>query len=398
MPESTQDHTSEQAGFSRRALIAGGIGAAGAAGLGVFGSSPAIAASAGSRSRRHRRKKRTHVVLLGTGGGPTYYNAGQRGEPSSAFVVGDRYYLIDAGAGVLRQTAKARLGSQVRPGRDPLDQLRAVFITHQHSDHIGGLAGLVSVGLFNGTIAADRPIKLIGPGNRGALHPLVGDAPPPPVVNPDNPTPGTRDMFRSLVAAYATDFNDRARDNRRPVPDELWEAIDIELPSNLTADPNGNPTPEMDPITIYSDDRVSVSAILVAHGPAFPAFAFRFDTDDGSAVFSGDTSPNPNLITLAADADVLVHEVISRQAYEEIFPEPRTPAQEALLQHILGSHTTIEDVGPIAEAAGVKTLALNHLAPSDLHPRLFARAGRNFSGKTIVGEDLMVVNIGGPTV
>lgn len=379
---------------SRRALLGGGIGAAAAAGIGVLSAGPAVAMDAVANSRRPR--SRTHVVLLGTNGGPTYYNGGQRAEPSSAFVVGDRYYLIDAGEGVMRQVSQARLGSQVLEGRDPLDQLRAVFLTHQHSDHIAGLAGLLSVGLFNGTVAADRPIKLIGPGDRGTLHTLRGDGPPPPVVNEDDPTPGTTAMFESMVAAFATDFNDRARDNRRPVPHQLWEAGDIALPAELTADPNGNPTPDMDPITIYSDDRVEVSAILVAHAPAFPSFAFRFDTDDGSAVFSGDTSPTPNLVRLARDADVLVHEVISRQAYEALFPEPRTPAQEALLQHILGAHTTIEEVGPIAEEAGVRTLALNHLAPGNLKPNEFARAGRNFSGQTIVGEDLMVVNVGGP--
>lgn len=379
---------------TRRGLIGGGIAAAAAAGFGALGAAPAVAMASVTNS--DERAARTRIVLLGTNGGPTYYNAGQRAEPASAVIVGDRYYLVDAGEGVVRQISQARLGSQVPEGRDPLNQLRAVFLTHQHSDHIGGLAGLVSVGLFNGTVGADRPIRLIGPGNRGALHTLSGTAPPPPVVNPDNPTPGTQDMFASIVAAFATDFNDRARDNRRPVPGEIWAAHDIALPDALIADPNGNPTPDMDPITIYSDDRVEVSAILVAHAPSFPAFAFRFDTEDGSVVFSGDTSPTPNLVKLASGADVLVHEVISRQAFEAIYPEPRTPAQEALLHHILGAHTTIEQVGPIAEEAGVRTLVLNHLAPGDLKPNEFARAGRSFSGETIVGEDLMVVNVGGP--
>ena len=48
------------------------------------------------------------------------------------------------------------------------------------------------------------------------------------------------------------------------------------------------------------------------HAPVFPALGLRFDTDDGSVVFSGDTGPTDNLVELAQGADVLVHEVIAR--------------------------------------------------------------------------------------
>ena len=50
--------------------------------------------------------------------------------------------------------------------------------------------------------------------------------------------------------------------------------------------------------------------MLVQHAPVFPAFGFRFDTPDGSVVFSGDTGPCDNVVRLARGADVLVHEVI----------------------------------------------------------------------------------------
>src|SRR5699024_229024 len=106
------------------------------------------------------------------------------------------------------------------------------------------------------------------------------------------------EMWDHLVSAFATDFNDRARDNRLPTPNELVEAFDIELPEALTSDPNGNPHPQMSPIHVFEDDRVRVSATLVQHAPVFPAFAFRFDTDDGSVVFSGDTGPSDNLVEL----------------------------------------------------------------------------------------------------
>jgi hypothetical protein len=47
-----------------------------------------------------------------------------------------------------------------------------------------------------------------------------------------------------------------------------------------------NTAPSMAPFKIFEDDRVSVSAILVSHGDVFPAFAYRFDTDEGAVAFS----------------------------------------------------------------------------------------------------------------
>jgi ribonuclease BN (tRNA processing enzyme) len=65
----------------------------------------------------------------------------------------------------------------------------------------------------------------------------------------------------------------------------------------------------MEPFTVVDDGVVMVSAVLVPHGPVFPAFAFRF-TPEGSVVFSGDTAASENVVRLVHGADVLVHEVI----------------------------------------------------------------------------------------
>ena len=45
------------------------------------------------------------------------------------------------------------------------------------------------------------------------------------------------------------------------------------------------------------------------HGHVMPALAYRFDTADGSVVFSGDTTVDDGLIALAQGADILVHQV-----------------------------------------------------------------------------------------
>src|SRR5687767_12390886 len=82
---------------------------------------------------------RTRLVLLGTAGGPT--PKATRSAPAQAIVSGDRIYLFDCGDGVARQLAMAKL---------PIRQLRAVFITHQHSDHNAGYGPLFLLGWASG--------------------------------------------------------------------------------------------------------------------------------------------------------------------------------------------------------------------------------------------------------
>lgn len=377
--------------LSRRTLFGGA-----AAGVAVTATSAAPAAASSNKGKVHNPSVGSHarVVLLGTGGGPNWPSRGEREGIASALVVDGKYYLVDAGEGVGPQLRKARLGNWEHTNDGPLDDLRAVFLTHLHSDHISDLSNLFSLGPFNGTHKAELPIRLYGPGNRGALPPLFGPGPEPKVVAPDSPTPGTEEMWMRLVQAFATDFNDRARDNRKPTPMEVVSAHDIELPAHLTKDPNGTPHPDMDPLPVYEDDRVRVSCILVQHAPVFPAFAFRFDTDYGSVVFSGDTGPSDNLVKLSRNADVLVHEAISEEWVNSFLPEPRTEAQEGLYNHLLNAHTTPEQCGDIATRAGVGTLVLNHLVPNFYPARKFAHAKHYFEGPVIIGDDLDIINLG----
>ena len=369
--------------LSRRRLLQSGL---------VAGAATAIGAAPGQASVRGARGSTsdTEVILLGVGGGPTFMPGAECEGIASALRVGDRYYLVDAGHGVLQRLRQARLGNWQVPGGGPLDALRAVFITHLHSDHIVDLNSLFTSGIFNGLQMVDRPVELIGPGNRGMLPPVFGGGARGPVVAPENPTPGTTETWELIKRAFATDFNDRIADNHAKSPDQLVKARDIELPSHLIADPNGNNVPDMEPVQVYEDDRVRVTCILVQHAPVFPAFAYRFETEAGSVVFSGDTSRTPNLVKLAQGADVLVHEAISREWLDGEMPEPRSPQVQAGYQHMLGAHTAADEVGKVAEEAGVGRLVLNHLVPMDWPVQRWRQTvKRDFSGDLTVGQDLL---------
>lgn len=327
-----------------------------------------------------------HVVLLGTSGGPKWRRT--RSGIATAVVVGGAVYLVDCGYG-----AGAQL---VRAGLSPA-QLRAVLVTHLHSDHTADLANLLLYGWFDGLEDVAEPVTCLGPPSRGAFPQEMPDGGPVPrLVRPEEPSPGFTAMVRHLEAAHATDLNDRMRDTRRRDYRELLSVGDIELPAGVVIDPDHDAAPDVEPWLVHEDDRVRVTATLVQHAPMAPAFAFRFDAGTGSVVVSGDTGPCDNLVRLAEGADVLVHEVIDEEYVARHYEGGRTAQQRAMIAHHLSAHTTVPQVGGIAERAGVRTLVLSHFVPGDIEVPRWHEAGKHFSGELVVGEDLLRVPIAAP--
>jgi ribonuclease BN (tRNA processing enzyme) len=289
-----------------------------------------------------------------------------------------RNYVVDAGRSSVTQYLNAGL---------LFSRLTGMFITHLHADHI---ADYYNYFLLGGNVTNDEndnlagPVSVYGPGPAGALPPAV--KPPVDTIAPGDPTPGTSDMTAKLTEAYAYSHNIFIRETAIRDVRTLIDVHDIALPAGTGASPLGDTAPPMEPFGVMDDERVEVTAILVPHGPVFPSFAFRFDTDAGSVVFSGDTRASDNVVRLARDADILVHEVLDLEFYEQLgVPAP-------LLEHFKQGHTLTTEIGALAQRAGVRTLVLSHLVPSN--PALMSDAEYRrkcqvgFDGRVIVGNDL----------
>ncbi|TDD89156.1 MBL fold metallo-hydrolase [Saccharopolyspora karakumensis] len=348
------------------------------------GTAPASPGSQGDR-----------LVLLGTGGGPIWWPGTDRRGFAAAVVANEKVYLIDCGAGVGERLKQAYLvpPEKQKPDRSGgLEQLRGVFLTHLHSDHTIDYFNLFLYGWFNGLRDVESPVDVYGPGRRGELEPVF--TPPgkkasePPVINPENPTPGTVDMTEYLYQAYALDVNDRMRDGGQPNLRDLVHVHDIDPPLPQGFDPNETPAPSMDPFLVHEDENVRVTATLVDHRPMFPAFGFRFDTPSGSVVFSGDTCRSENLIELARDCDLLVHEVISW----DYINRASSPAGR---NHLLQSHTPVDQVGRVAADCGARTLVLAHIVPGNCPDEKLLAAQEGYTGELVIGRDLMQIPLRG---
>jgi ribonuclease BN (tRNA processing enzyme) len=311
----------------------------------------------------------TELVLLGTAAAP--FPVPGRAGISSALVVDGRVFVVDCGRGSPTAFADAGLD---------FARLEAVFVTHLHADHIGDLPGMILYpwGVRTGANGPLAPLRVYGPSRPEALP--EGDAifHRDTTIHPERPAPGTADLVESILAGYAYHLNVMPLDCHMPDAGALVRAADIPVhaaPGDAA----------QVPVVVLDDAAVRVTAVAVTHGRAVPALGYRFDTTDGSVVFSGDTTVNDDLIALARGADVLVHQVA------DLGYLGRHGTDAAELERMRALHTDVAEVGGVAERAGVRELILTHYLPAD--PAAISeqewqrRAGQGFSGTTTAGRD-----------
>lgn len=281
---------------------------------------------------RAQPPRRSRLILLGTKGGPTPSRF--RAPASNLLVVDGEPYVIDAPDGVASRLVQA--------GVD-LARLRNVFITHNHSDHNAGLGALL---ILTWGAGLQTPVDIYGP---APLERLVA----------------------AHLAANAYDIEVRMDEEGRPPLVPLVHTHEI----------TGGP--------VMATDKVRVRCARADHYHVVD-YAYRFDTPDRSFVFSGDTRPSEALIELARGADVLVHEAMLPSALGAI-TDGNAPR---LMDHLLRSHTTTEELGRVAQAAGVGTVVLSHLVPAlpTITDDMWSEGvRRHYLGRIIVGRDMMEI-------
>jgi ribonuclease BN (tRNA processing enzyme) len=295
---------------------------------------PTAAHDAGWQNAAAPDGRRTRAILLGTAGGPMPKRG--RSAPASVVLVDGVAYVVDCGNGVARQMVLAGV---------ELNRIRHVFITHHHSDHNADFGTLL---LLAWTAGLTTPVDTWGP---------------PPLAQ----------MTELFLQMSAPDIDIRIADEARPPLKPLIRAHDLREAG-----------------LVVRDERVTVRCAVVHHPMVPVALAYRIDGPDRSIVFSGDTTRTDSLIALARGADVLVHEVL----YPDVYTGQAAGAARSVAKHILESHTPVEEVGRIAQEAGVKTLVLSHFVPdnnADAEQAWLPLARRHFTGTVIVGRDLLEI-------
>jgi ribonuclease BN (tRNA processing enzyme) len=132
----------------------------------------------------------------------------------------------------------------------------------------------------------------------------------------------------------------------------------------------------------------------------YRSVAYRIDARNRSFVISGDTAYSPGLVALAKGAEILVCEAIDVVAMRKAFDGMVARGMyadnpEGVWNHIVATHTPLEDAGRMAAEAGVRTLVLTHLVPGALDPlpdeTYLAPARKTFRGEVVLGRDQLVL-------
>ena len=287
------------------------------------------------------------ITLLGTG---TPTPNLDRASAGYMLEIGDDVILIDHGPGAHNRFLET--------GKKAVD-VTHMFLTHYHYDHW-----------------VEYPRFFLQRWDQGGgIKPELKTYGPEPLLE-------LHEKLFSRDGVYGLDLQARTE---RESSYAFYKARGGELDSR--------PWPNPDLHQLTSGDEVSgkgwrckVQAVPHA-GPMLKSLAYRFETDEGSLVVSGDTGISKVFTRFCEGADVLIymcHYYSGTGYYGDEHPE--------VAGHMETAKTAAE--------AGVKMLVLTHLNVSidipGIREEIIQDIGKVFSGHLIWGEDLMEVPLDGP--
>lgn len=276
----------------------------------------------------------TKVILLGTGNpNPSPFQSGC----SVMILVNDTPYVVDFGPGLIRKAAALTPKYGGKLTNLKISEIKRAFLTHLHSDHTTGYPDLI---LTPWVMGRNEPLEVYGP-------------------------EGTNKLTKYILKAYEEDIRYRLY-GAESSNDRGWRVNSHEF---------------MKEGIVYQDDNVKVEAFPVTHGTWPNAWGFRFTTPDKTIVISGDTTPNEKVIEYAKGADILIHEVYSKAAFDK--------RSESSKNYHSKQHTSTYELGDIANKSNPGVVVLYHIlfwgfSEEDLLNEISTR----YKGKVICGRDL----------
>lgn len=256
-------------------------------------------------------------------------------------------------------------GSTLKLELSPVDvgAVDALFITHFHSDHIGGMGELV--------------LKRWATGGRQQPLPIYGPK-------------GIEEVVNGFEAAYQPDKGYRiAHHGEEVMPANGFggETHVFDLGPDL-----------MTSKTIYKKGEVEVIGFNVAHAPVFPAVGYRVNYKDRSVVITGDTKYSESLKHHSKNADVLVSEALNKKFSTMLANagEQTETNITAVATDIQDYHISPKEAAEVANAAGVQQLVITHILPpipNDLMIRPFLKEARKVFDNIYMANDGTLISL-----
>jgi ribonuclease BN (tRNA processing enzyme) len=229
---------------------------------------------------------------------------------------GENLLLFDCGCGVLGRIYESGHGHK---------DIDAIILTHLHLDHVGDVLALIKANWLVGR----TDMRLYGP-------------------------QGTREWFEKTLNVY----------------DYLRDKFTVEITELSPGD-------EFVPQGINGDCNCTVRCAKTAHTDN--SLAYRIESNSSTVVYTGDTEPCNDVMELAEDVDVLIHECS--------FP----------LEFPMTNHTTPDMLTLMIEKYPLtaKKLYLTHLYPhmQGHYREATDHINKHYKGEVIIAKDLMAVEV-----
>ena len=261
-----------------------------------------------------------------------------------AVLAGRDLYVVDAGMGASGTFQFA--GESLAP-------LRAILLTHFHSDHVTGVPDMNLASWVGGRA---QPLTVIGP-------------------------TGVERVVAGFNEALGQDYGYRAAHHGVELLPPAAAPM-VAQPVNLGV--------------VIDQAGLVVTAFLADHSPVAPAFGYRFDFRGRSVVVSGDTIVTDEVRSAAQDADLLLHDALSLpivQALETALTNAGRPRPAKIMADIPSYHAHAAELGALAESAGVRQLALYHLVPVPRNYLMRQVFMRDLPADTVLAGDGMVFEL-----
>tara|TARA_B100000214_G_scaffold139705_1_gene99773 strand:+ start:107 stop:1162 length:1056 start_codon:yes stop_codon:yes gene_type:complete len=237
-----------------------------------------------------------------------------RAEACILVEAGDDIYIFDMGNGSAVNLQQYQI---------PWSNVKGIFITHMHSDH---MADLPDAHLASWIQGRNSPLKVYGP-------------------------KGINLVTKGFELAYSADYqyrNEHHGDEILPLDIAGYEAIEIANNEYIENDTAG----------------MEILPFAVNHHPVNHAFGFKINYKGRTLVISGDTINDGSVQKYSKDIDLLIHSAISLDIVERLRSVAPIPQMDKIFLDIQDYHTPINQAGEIARDANVKHLLIYHAIPS----------------------------------
>ncbi|MGL4670179.1 MAG: ribonuclease Z [Methanobacteriaceae archaeon] len=349
------------------------------------------------------------ISFLGTSSAmPTQF----RNHPAIALKAFGEVMLFDCGESTQKQLLLAKISPM---------KISKIFISHLHGDHILGLPGLIQSMGFRGR---EEPLDIYGPNGTGKVFKAIMELASSNVqfqinINEININDGYNSSSNNNNNTHSNNVNSnttttnssntsnnnkrntKALENYEPDINRLSSFTLIENDEYIVKYCKGQHNiinlafsiEEKKKPRFLRDKAIELG---VKPGPDFgrlhngqcvtvgdeviePHQVLGEDRTGIKIVYSGDTTPNSNVIDLSQNCDILIHESTFNESDRD--------------KAIENQHSTAKDAAQVAKLANASSLIITHISTRYIDSKELEKEAKEIFPKTVAAYDLMAIEL-----